>query len=76
MWRIFNESRPSLKLGSNRASDRDALLDAAVTENVLRVVNRLRKSEMLLTEPLKAKKLQIVGARYGLDDGRVTFFNE
>lgn len=54
--------------------DRDALLDAAVRENVKRVVERLRTSETLLTEPLKQKKLIIVGARYDLDDGSVDFF--
>lgn len=52
----------------------DALLDASVRENVLRVVARLRESEPLLVEPLRTKKLMIVGARYDLDDGRVEFF--
>jgi carbonic anhydrase len=46
------------------------LLDNAVRENVRRVVNRLRTAaEPILIEPLKAKKLRIVGARYDLDDG-------
>jgi carbonic anhydrase len=52
------------------------LLDNAVRENVRRTVNRLRTSEALLTEPLKAGKLKIVGARYDLDDGSVDFFDE
>jgi carbonic anhydrase len=53
------------------------LLDNAVRENVRRVVNRLRTaSEPILLEPLKAKKLRIVGARYDLDDGDVDFFDE
>ena len=54
--------------------NRDAWLDAAVRENVMRVVQRLRNSEAILTDPLKQKKLMIVGARYDLDDGSVEFF--
>lgn len=57
-----------------KKQDRDALLDAAVRQNVLRVVNRLRTAEAILTEPLAKKRLMIVGARYDLDDGKVDFF--
>ena len=52
----------------------DDLLDAAVRENVRRTVERLRTSEPLLIDPLRAGKLKIVGARYDLDDGKVDFF--
>src|SRR5215210_8216890 len=52
------------------------LLDNAVRENVRRTVQRLRTSEALLVDPLKAGKLKIVGARYDLDDGSVDFFDE
>ena len=50
------------------------LLETAVRENVLRVVNRLRTSEALLLEPVRTKNLLVVGARYDLDDGEVEFF--
>ncbi len=53
----------------------EELLDASVKRNVQRVVKRLRESEALLLEPLRAGKLMIVGARYDLDDGRVEFFD-
>lgn len=53
----------------------DALLDAAVRENVRRVASSLSLSE-LLTERQRAGRLRIVGARYDLDDGRVEFFAE
>ncbi|HSF46884.1 MAG TPA: carbonic anhydrase, partial [Burkholderiales bacterium] len=52
------------------------LLDECVRENVRRVVTRLRTSEPLLIEPLRAGKLKVVGARYDLDDGKVDFFLE
>lgn len=50
-------------------------LDASVRGNVIRTVTRLRTaSEPLLLDPLKRGDLLIVGARYDLDDGRVTFY--
>ncbi len=52
----------------------DALLDAAMRENVRRVVNRLPSSEPSLIEAQRAGKLKIVGARYDLNDGDVEFF--
>jgi carbonic anhydrase len=56
--------------------DREILLDMAVRENVRRVVMRLRTSEPILMEPLRAGRLKIVGACYDLDDGSVDFFME
>ena len=52
----------------------ESLLDAAVRENVMRMVNRLRNAEGLLLEPQRSKQLMVVGARYDLDDGSVEFF--
>jgi carbonic anhydrase len=54
----------------------EALLDAAVHENVRRTVQRLRSGEPALTELMAADKLRVVGARYDLDDGKVSFFME
>ena len=55
------------------AKDED-MLDAAVRENVRRVVMRLRNSEPMLMDPIKSGKLEVVGARYGMGDGKVDFF--
>jgi carbonic anhydrase len=66
----------ALKASSTGGLKGDALLDAAVRENVRRSVDRLRNSEPSLIQPLRAGKLKIVGARYDLDDGRVDFFVE
>ena len=52
------------------------LLDRSVRQNVRRVVERLRTTEQLLSEPLQAGRLRVVGARYDLDDGNVEFFDE
>lgn len=63
-----------LKAKSRGPAKGDALLDAAVRENVGRIVRRLRSSEEALLAAQRAGKLKIVGARYDLDDGKVDFF--
>lgn len=68
--------RARAAMDATKPYDREAVLDAAVRENVRRVVTRLSTSEPLLIEPLQKKKLIIVGARYDLDDGSVEFFKE
>ena len=51
-------------------------LDAAVHENVRRIVQRLRKeSDPIMLEPQKQGKLKVVGAYYDLDKGHVDFFD-
>lgn len=49
-------------------------LDNAVRRNVVNVVERLKVSGKLIQEPLASGALKIIGARYDLDDGRVSFF--
>lgn len=65
--------RAKARLGNQKYTT-DMLLDASVRENVKRVVAHLKDSEPILVEPLRTKKLMIVGARYDLDDGSVEFF--
>ena len=52
----------------------DALVDAAIAENVRRVIAQLQTS-VVLAPPVKSGRLRIVGARYDLDDGRVEFYS-
>ena len=52
------------------------VFDAAVRENVARVVTELRTSSAVLASPLAEGRLMIVGAYYDLDEGRVDFFME
>ncbi len=66
----------ALKAKSSGGLKGEELLDAAVRENVRRVVDRLRTAEPALLDLLRAGSLRIVGARYDLDDGKVDFFIE
>ena len=63
--------RPCSRSSGAKGED---LLDAAVRENVKRVVTRLRTSDAVLVEPIRAGRVKVVGARYDLDDGEVEFF--
>lgn len=59
-------------------SVRDAegdLVDNAVRENVRRMVAYLR-TDPIIAEPLKSRKVIIVGARFELDNGVVEFLEE
>lgn len=51
-------------------------LEAAVRQNVRRVVNMLRnESDPIMLEPQRAGRLEVVGAYYDLDRGSVDFFD-
>lgn len=63
-----------LKAKSLSSLKGDALLNAAVRENVGRIVTRLRTAEFSMTDSLRSGKLRVVGAQYDLDDGKVDFF--
>ena len=65
---------PAALLARSSGAKGEDLLDAAVRENVKRVVIRLRNSDPVLVEPIRAGKVKVVGARYDLDDGKVEFF--
>lgn len=64
-----------LKARTGHVGSKDALLDAAVRENVRRIVRRLRTGEPSFITPLRDGTLKIVGAHYDLDDGRVVFLD-
>ena len=52
------------------------LLDACVRTNVRRVVAGLRQSsDPIMSDPINAGQVKVVGARYDLDTGEVDFFD-
>jgi len=52
------------------------LLDNAINENVLRVVNQIKTSEPILGHEVEAGQLTVVGARYNLSTGTVRWLTE
>ena len=65
---------PAALIARSGGAKGEELLDAAVRENVRRVVTRIRNSEAVLMNPIRDGKVKVVGARYDLDDGSVDFF--
>jgi len=65
---------PAALMARSSGAKGEELLDAAVRENIRRVVTRIRNSEPVMMNPIKAGKVKVVGARYDLDDGQVEFF--
>ena len=65
---------PAALIARSGGAKGEELLDAAVRENVRRVVTRIRNSEPVLMNPIRDGKVKVVGARYDLDDGSVDFF--
>lgn len=51
------------------------VVENSVRENVRRVAKRLRESDDILSDAVRAKTVQVVGAYYRLDDGTVDFFD-
>lgn len=62
-------ARASLKAGEN-------IVDASVRANVRRVTAKLRyHSDPIIGQPVRDKKVMVVGAYYDLDTGAVEFFD-
>lgn len=63
---------PAVKKAKKMDGD---LLDNAIRENVRHVVNRLKKSKPILRKAYENGQVEIVGAYYHIDSGRVDFID-
>jgi len=74
---IVNRIRPAVSelVAGDRPGNAGDLLDAAVRANVSASVDQLRHGSEILEELIDAGALQIVGADYSLQTGRVEFLN-
>ena len=75
---IVNRIRPAVKtlFETELRDDPDRLIRHAVRANVWASVNVLRSGSKLLERLLETDGLQIVGAEYALETGKVEFFEE
>lgn len=69
---LVDAIRPAMDKWTKEFGDTPAL-DNLVRLNVTRAVDQLKSSEPILSEFVKEGKLDVVGARYDLDDGTVEF---
>ncbi len=68
---VVNAIRPAVAEAKGLPGE---ALENAVRANVNATVEKLRTTNPILPARIKAGKLQILGARYDLDAGRVEFF--
>jgi carbonic anhydrase len=61
---------PSVLRAQKKGGD---LVEAAISENVARVVEQLKGSEAILREPVRAGKVKVAGGVYDLASGAVNF---
>ena len=68
--------RPAVEAAEKSTPPGGDLLEAAVAENARRVVEKLGRSKPYVGELAKEGKIEIVAARFDLDDGRVTLVGQ
>lgn len=66
---LIKEINPAVELAKKERGD---LLENSVQANIKAVVQKLKSSQPLLKKFVSEKKLEIIGARYDLDDGNVS----
>jgi len=66
---LLKAIQPAVEKAKKEKGD---LLDNSVIANVRSIVGKLKSNEPILKEFVSEKKLEIIGARYDLDDGFVT----
>jgi carbonic anhydrase len=78
MAAVFKAISPALKRAKSSTQDKskDAIVEAAVVENARSVADGLTKQSPILKKLVADGKLQIVPARYDLDDGTVTMLDQ
>jgi carbonic anhydrase len=74
---IVNRIRPALGplMLTDLRNDPDALVQAAVRENIRLSANRLRHGSDIIEQLIRNEGLIVVGAEYSLDTGIVEFFD-
>lgn len=62
---------PTVDEARNETATQDQLLNVSIDNNIKNIVEELNTSEPILSEYVKEDKLNVVGARYHLDSGKV-----
>lgn len=72
---IVHEITPSVEEAKKETSDEDEVAELAEDLNVANTIKRLRESEVL-KELEESGKIKIIGAKYDIETGEVTYFEE
>ena len=66
---LIDAIRPAVKAAQDQAGD---LLDNAIKQNVILNVEKLKTASPILSDAVQGGKLNVAGAIYSLNTGRVT----
>lgn len=72
---ILHEIQPSIDKALKETNNKFELLEIAEDYNVLHTIDRIKNSS-IIKEYLKSGKIVVVGAKYGISTGKVTFFDD
>ncbi len=72
---ILKEVQPSIDKAVKRTSNKYELLEMAEDINIYHTVEKIKKSS-ILKPYIESGKLMIIGAKYGIATGKVTFFDD
>ena len=72
---IIHEITPSVNEASKTETDKDAIADKAEDLNVENTLSKLRESSVI-KELEDAGKIKLVGAKYNIETGKVTYFEK
>lgn len=72
---ILHEIQPSIDKAKLETDDKIELLERAEDYNVLHTLDKIMESE-ILRPYIESGKVIVIGAKYGIATGKVTFFDE
>lgn len=75
---IVDRVRPAIEpiLGKHTSSDSDALVEEAVRANIRASVEQLSRGSLILEKLIDDGNLEIVGAEYSIETGKVEFLEQ
>lgn len=72
---IAEKIKPSVDIAKSKEKEEDAIIEAAVTENVKAVIKDIKAHSSIVKEMSESGKLKVVGAKYDLKTGEVEFID-
>lgn len=68
--------KPAVEKSEQHTKNKMNFIDACTIENVYNSIAEIKKNSPLITQQIANKELQIIGAIFELESGRVLFFKE
>lgn len=73
---ILHEIKPSIDKAAEETNDQIELLEKAEDLNIYHTIEKIKSSKIIQEYIHSERKLSIIGAKYGIATGKVTFFED